>query len=90
MFRRFAPLCAKSLARRPHPAATLHPRIARANQADKADEGQYLLARVAIRRLWNDRFGCGCPHPSRSERHYTHSCGSSSRAETNASVCVSV
>ena len=38
MFRRFAPLCAKSLVRRPHPAATPHPRIARPNQAEKADE----------------------------------------------------
>lgn len=36
MFRRFAPLCAKSLARWPHPAATLHPRIAA--EAEKADE----------------------------------------------------
>jgi len=46
MFRRFAPLCAKSLARRPHPAATLHPRIARPNQAERATK-PCLPARIA-------------------------------------------
>ena len=56
MFRRFAPLCAKSLARRPHPAATLHPRIARPKQAEKADEAMPPGPR-RIRRQWNDRFG---------------------------------
>jgi hypothetical protein len=56
MFRPFAPLCAKSLARRPHRAVTLDARIARPNQADKAEAAQMVeQASLAHASIFNRR-----------------------------------